>query len=137
MFSQSTEYSLRAVVCLAALAPSTPLTTQEIARHTRVPAGYLSKVLQALNRAGLIVSQRGINGGHLLARQPQQITLLDVVHAAQRSHRIRTCPLGIESHGTKLCALHRRLDAAAASVECSLAQTTIADVLAENTSGSG
>jgi Rrf2 family protein len=93
-------------------------------------------MLQSLNRAGLIVSQRGINGGHLLAREAQHITLLDVVRAVQRSHRIRTCPLGIDAHGTKLCALHRRLDGAAASIECSLAQTTIADVLAENASSS-
>src|ERR1043165_9434494 len=107
MFSQSAEYSLRAVVCLAS-ASSGPLTTQQIAAQTRVPGGYLSKVLQALNRAGLIVSQRGINGGHVLTRPPTQITLLDVVQAAQRSHRIRICPLGIESHGTTLCALPRR-----------------------------
>jgi Rrf2 family protein len=136
MVSQSAEYSLRAVVCLASAFPGA-LKTRQIAARTRVPGGYLSKVLQSLSRAGLIVSQRGINGGHRLARQPQQITLLDVVHAAQRSHRIRTCPLGGASHGTNLCALHRRLDDAAASIESSFAQTTIADVLADTAQRSG
>ncbi len=47
MFSQTAEYALRAVVYLASQ-PGTPRTTQEIAKATQVPTGYLSKVMQSL-----------------------------------------------------------------------------------------
>ena len=51
MLSQTVEYALRAAVCLADN-PQVPKTTGDIARMTRVPTAYLSKVLQGLTRAG-------------------------------------------------------------------------------------
>src|SRR5690606_24224619 len=111
LFSQTAEYALRAVVCLAQHA-DTSLTTQQIAEMTRVPPGYLSKVLQSLARAKLVASQRGIGGGFTLLRPPDKITILDVLNIVDPLVRIKTCPLGLKSHGTKLCALHRRIDEA-------------------------
>ncbi len=67
MISQSAEYALRAVVWLAGH-PESTLSTPEIARPTMVPAGYLSKVLQALARNGLVVSTPGRAGGFVLNR---------------------------------------------------------------------
>jgi Rrf2 family nitric oxide-sensitive transcriptional repressor len=128
MISQAAEYSLRAVTCLAR-SPATPLTNQQIADRTRIPAGYLAKILQALVRAGLVSSQRGPNGGFLLAAGADGLTLLDVVRVSDASHRIGTCPLGI--HGPHLCSLHRCLDEAAAAVECVLARTTLRQLLEE------
>ena len=45
--------------------------------------------------------------------------------------RIRSCPLDLESHGSQLCPLHRRLDEALASVEKAFGETTLANVLEE------
>jgi len=130
MFSQSVEYALRAVVHLAARAPE-PQTTDQIAKATRVPKAYLSKVLQGLSRGGIVHSQRGIGGGMTLVRTPEVVTILDVVNAVDPIRRIATCPLGLESHGTRLCPLHRRVDDALASVEEAFRKTTLAEVLAE------
>lgn len=130
MISRTAEYALRAVVCLAQKKDQ-PLTTQQIAETTRVPAGYLSKVLQALNRADLVVSQRGIHGGFTLGRDPSEITVLDVVNMADPIRRIHTCPLGLKSHGKQLCPLHRRLDDAMEMVEHAFSETTIAEMLAD------
>lgn len=128
MISQSAEYALRALICLAQ-SRGAPLTNQHIAEQSKIPAGYLAKILQALARAGLVSSQRGLNGGSVLTADPAAVTLLDVVRLTDPSRRIETCPLGI--HGTHLCSLHRRLDDAAAAVESALARTTLAQVLAE------
>src|SRR5262249_55520292 len=116
MFSQTAEYALRAVVCLGAQDPR-PLTTQTIAEQTQVPAGYLSKVLQGLGRAGLVESQRGLRGGFVLARRLDEISVLDVINAADPLRRIRSCPLGLVAHGVRLCPLHRRIDDTIALVE--------------------
>lgn len=129
-FSQTTEYALRAVVCLAQH-PQTPLPTQQIADLTRVPASYLSKVLQALRRGKIVAAIRGIHGGFVLHRQPDALTVLDVINAIDPLQRIRTCPLELASHGTNLCPLHRRLDDAIAMVQAAMAETTIQALLDE------
>jgi Rrf2 family nitric oxide-sensitive transcriptional repressor len=131
MISTSAEYSLRAVVCLAA-DDGTPLTVHRIAAMSRVPAGYLAKVLQQLARAGFVTSQRGLNGGYVLAKAADAITLLDVIQVSDPSRRIATCPLGIPEHGTELCPLHRRLDDAAVTAERALSATTVAELLAQS-----
>ncbi len=132
MFSQTVEYALRAVVHLAAESPAAR-TTEEIAAATRVPKPYLSKVLQGLSRAGLVRSQRGIGGGITLAMAPDELTILEVVNAVEPLGRIRECPLGLASHGVRLCPLHRRLDNALASVEAAFRDTTLAEILSEPT----
>ena len=130
MFSQTVDYALRAVVHLAAEAPS-PRTTDQIAEATRVPKAYLSKVLQGLSRAGVVHSQRGLGGGMTLEKAPADLTMLEVIDAVEPIGRIRTCPLGLEMHGVRLCPLHRRLDEAMATVEDAFRRTTLAEVLAE------
>lgn len=130
MISQTAEYALRAVVFLAD-AGDDPRTTQQIAQATRVPFGYLSKVLQGLSRAGIVRSQRGLRGGSVLAKSPDELTVYEVVQAVDPLQRIRTCPLDIASHGANLCPLHRRLDDAMANVEMSFRRSTIRELIQE------
>lgn len=131
LFSQTAEYALRATVWLADT-PTTPRTTQEIAEVTKVPAGYLSKVMQALGRAGIVTSQRGLGGGFLLTRTPEDLTILDIINAVDTVQRIHTCPLSIKSHDKKLCPLHRKLDDAMTSMEKAFATTSLAELVNSN-----
>jgi Rrf2 family nitric oxide-sensitive transcriptional repressor len=133
MFSQTSEYALRVVAYLGSL-DGTPATTKDLAVATKIPEGYLAKVIRSLNRAGLVLSQRGLHGGSILARSPEDITMFDVVNAVAPIQRIRTCPLGIRSHGNVLCPVHKRLDNAIALVERAFKQSTIADMLSEPSS---
>lgn len=112
MFSQTTEYALRAMACLA-FKPEQLTPTTELARQTRVPPNYLAKVLQMLSTADLIIGRRGVGGGYRLARLPSQISMLDVINAVAPVSRIESCPLGLNNHGDNLCALHMCLDKAA------------------------
>jgi Rrf2 family protein len=132
MLSQSVEYALRAACFLADRAPA-PQTTVQIAQVTKVPAAYLSKILQQLVRAGLVRSQRGLHGGMSLNKSPEELTILEVVNAVDPINRIRQCPLGLAAHGVRLCPLHRRLDDATAMVEQAFRETTLAEVLNEPT----
>lgn len=131
MISQTAEYALRAIVYLAGQGEAQ--TTQQIAEATRVPPGYLAKVMQSLARGGLVQSQRGLHGGFTLLRSPEELTVWDVVEAVDPIQRIHTCPLGLEAHGTNLCPLHRRLDDASALVEAAFKRSTVAEMLAEPT----
>lgn len=118
---------MRAVVFLADRSPA-PQTSEKISAATKVPNHYLSKVLQLLNRGGILRSQRGLGGGFTLAVDPKILTLLEVVNAVEPLRRIRGCPLEIASHGVNLCPLHKRLDEAIATVEKAFAETTIAQI---------
>jgi Rrf2 family transcriptional regulator, nitric oxide-sensitive transcriptional repressor len=128
VISQTAEYALRAVVALGSQRGA-QMTTRQIASRTLVPAGYLSKVLQALGRAGLVEGQRGAGGGFALARPQRGITVLDVINAVDPLQRIERCPLGRPEHQHKLCALHRRLDLGIALMEQIFGQTTIHELL--------
>lgn len=129
MISQTAEYALRIIVYLASL-DGKAATTVQIASATRVPIGYLSKILRNLAKGGLVQSQRGLHGGSTLTSPPKQMTVWDVVEVVDPLQRIRACPLGLKSHSVALCPLHRKLDEAIALVEMAYRNTTIAEVVA-------
>ena len=127
MISQTAEYALRAVIYLAG--QDGPRTNVQIAEVTQVPAGYLAKVMQSLGRVRVVKSQRGLNGGFTLVQDPSKLSILAVVNAVDPIQRFAECPLGIQSHGRRLCPLHHRLDQAAAIVEKAFAGTMVSELL--------
>ena len=130
MFSKTVEYALRAMTPLVECesGPQSSQTVEQIAFRTKVPTHYLSKVLQNLARADLIVSQRGSGGGFRLARASSEISIFQVVQAVDSIARIETCPLGLAAHGTNLCPLHKKMDDALALIESSFQGTSLADI---------
>ena len=129
MISQTAEYALRAMVVLLAREDGSKCSAQDVAARAKVPVDYMAKILNALVKAGLVVAQRGRNGGCKASRPAAEICVLDIVQAVDPIRRIHTCPLGIAAHGTRLCPLHRKLDDAAQCVEAAFASTTMADLL--------
>jgi Rrf2 family protein len=133
LISQTAEYALRAVVDLAYHFGKSR-TTEQIARGTKVPTGYLAKILQDLVRQDLVRSQRGPGGGFALAHDPSTLTVFDVLKAVDPPRRILTCPLKLAAHSQELCPLHKKLDEAMAAAERAFRRTTIADVTAQPSS---
>ncbi len=90
MFSQTTEYALRAMTWLA-LVRGHLVPTGELAERTKVPMHYLAKVLQQLAAGGLVTGRRGVGGGYKLSRQPEDVRLIEIVRCVspQRRERVR------------------------------------------------
>ena len=128
MFSQTVEYALRTIVWLASQGGA-PRTIRQIAEATKIPPGYLAKVLQNLGRHHLVKARRGINGGYVLAVPPEGLSVLDVITAIDPIQKIERCPLGLGAHGATLCPLHQRLDDAVGLIEKRLGETKISDLL--------
>ena len=128
MLSQTTEYALRAIVYLADN-QSQMHTAETIASGTKVPVGYLAKIMQGLSKARLVNSQRGLHGGFTLVKDPKELTVYDVVQAVDPIMRITTCPLGLEDHGSNLCPLHRGLDNAMGATEMAFKKMTVYQLL--------
>ena len=128
MFSQTVEYALRAVVCLAT-EEGRLQGAAEISETMDVPAGYLAKVLQQLVKAEIITSKRGKGGGFLLSRSAKKISLLDVINAVDPIKRIKKCPLNLPAHCKKLCPLHAKLDASYAEMEKTFRNSFISEMI--------
>ncbi len=130
MFSRTVEYAMRAMVALAA-GDGRPMTTRQIAETMKVPQSYLSKVLQSQVRAGLVHSTRGLRGGFVLARKPEDLNMMEILNAVSPYKRIESCPLDQEGHSSDLCPLHSRLDQAMGMVQEAFEGTTLAEILSE------
>ena len=72
-------YALRALAELAAMGSDRPVPIAELARRREVPVQFLEQLFAVLRRAGLLRSQRGVKGGYSFARDPSEITVLEVV----------------------------------------------------------
>ncbi len=76
------DYASRALVSLALHADGEgPTSVRDIADRTGLPQPYLEQILLALKGAGIVRSKRGVGGGYVLAREPGQITLADILSA--------------------------------------------------------
>ena len=77
MLSMKAKYALRALGVLAR--QDAPLAARRIAQDARVPEKFLEAILVDLRRAGYVASKRGLQGGHVLAREPGEIVLGEVI----------------------------------------------------------
>jgi FeS assembly SUF system regulator len=83
-----------------AVRPGATFTTRGIAKEANLPLPIASKVLKLLSKAGLLNSQRGINGGYGLARKPEEITMASIIRALEGPIALTQC-----SDSNKDCGL--------------------------------
>ncbi len=76
-------YAVRALSELARVGGAGPVPIGEIARRRDIPVQFLEGMFATLRRAGILQSQRGVKGGYSFARQPEEVTVLDVVEALE------------------------------------------------------
>ncbi len=76
-------YGMKALYELARRHGSDPIAIREISERHGLPEPFLVQVMNRLKRAGIVESRRGVNGGYVLARAPEGITLGDAVRALE------------------------------------------------------
>jgi Rrf2 family protein len=79
------EYGLICALHLARRIEDGPVTGREIAALERLPGDYVEQIMLKLRRAGIVRSTRGAHGGYALARRPDEISVHDVISAAEHS----------------------------------------------------
>jgi len=79
------EYGLICALHLARRAGSGPVTGREVASQERLPGDYVEQILLRMRRAGIVNSTRGARGGYALAREPQAISVRDVIQASEHA----------------------------------------------------
>jgi Rrf2 family protein len=104
------DYAVRAALCLAGswgASPERYLKIREIASAMEIPASYTPHVLKLLATADLAEAKAGPDGGYRLRASPGEITLLQVVEAAEGEVVLERCILrGGPCHWREACAVH-------------------------------
>ena len=81
--STKSRYGLRAMFDIAYNCGTAPTQIQDISRRQHISQRYLEQIFQSLKRGGLLKSKRGPQGGYMLAKEPQEITLQEIIQATE------------------------------------------------------
>ena len=124
------EYGVLGLMCLARRPLGTVVMIDEVSREEQIPKSFAAKIFQSLVKAGLIRSNRGTGGGFTLAKQPESITVLEVIEAIEGRIAFQRCliePAACEHHGG--CALCGLFEQAQDRVKDVFSRTTLADLV--------
>lgn len=134
ILSDTAEYALRAVLYVGrTTSPEKAAHTDEIAAALGVPRNYLSKILHALTRRGLLTSSRGPTGGFRIAPRTRELPLVRIVELFDAMESRPSCLLGRpECSDTHPCPAHSRWKATGDAVRGFFWNTTVADLLRED-----
>jgi len=89
--TRQADYAVRAVLHLARMGNSERAATSTVAKEQNIPPSFLAKIISQLSIAGLLHTSRGARGGVTLAREPKDITLLEVVEAIDGPIQLNEC----------------------------------------------
>lgn len=89
--TRQADYAVRAVLHLARARNTERSATSAIAKEQNIPPSFLAKIISQLSIAGLLHTSRGARGGVTLARDPKDITLLEVVEAIDGPIQLNEC----------------------------------------------
>ena len=129
ILSQTAVYALKAVMYLAETERGMPIRVDEMAKQLDVPRNYLSKILHALARAGLLGSTRGPKGGFQLVAKPEELYLSEIVGHFDEVGSGPGCLLGREQCSDETpCAAHLRWKGVSLAVKGFFGETTVADL---------
>lgn len=107
LLSKSCEYGMRATLYLASLNEEGYVSIGTISDELNISFPYLTKIFQQLNKADLLMSHRGPNGGVALTRAPEDITLHEIIVAIDGEELFTDCVLGLPGCGdAEPCPLH-------------------------------
>ena len=81
--SAKADYALRAVIELAVIGGEGPVKGERIAQAQEIPLKFLENILGDLRQAGIVRSQRGVEGGYWLARPADEITVAEVIRGVE------------------------------------------------------
>ena len=136
--TRQADYAIRALLHLSGQEPGNVVQTREIAASQDIPEKYLPTIMRTLARAGLVRTLRGNQGGVLLARDPEDINLREVVEAIEEPIVLNRC---LRDHGEcsrdELCPVYPVWSRIQEMLIERLESTTFADLAGESAVNDG
>ncbi len=132
--SKRGDYVMRSAISLArAFDKGSPRKIREVVADTDVPQTFASQILADLVRAGLATSKAGRDGGYLLSRPPEDVSVLEVIEAAEGPLRSERCALSDgPCRWDAVCPLHETWSEATIVLRDLLGRTSLAELAARD-----
>ncbi len=129
--SAKTDYAVRAAVELAAATDSKPVKAERIATAQGIPLNFLENILGELRHSGIVRSQRGAEGGFMLAKAADKVTVADVMRAVEGPlASVRGAPPEEAAYGGAAETLPRVWIAVRANLRGVVENVSLADIAA-------
>jgi Rrf2 family protein len=129
LITRNTDYAVRAVAYMAKKSGAI-VTAAEMVAKLKIPRPFLRKIMQQLNRAGVVRSTRGIGGGFILVREPDKVRLTDIAKIFQGSFKLNECSFKKSLCGNrKICPLKKKIDAMESYIVEQLKGITLKDLI--------
>lgn len=129
LISRNTDYAVRAV-CHIARQKEKVVSVEDLVRALDIPKPFLRKILQTLNRKGILMSYKGKGGGFALGQPAGRIYLLKIAEAFQGPFSLNECTFKKElCPNRKKCFLKKKIDRIERYVHSELRSITIGSIL--------
>lgn len=130
--TRQTEYAIKTLIELAEVPYGQLISNKVISQRHEIPEEFLHKTVQILSRAGLVVTQRGVQGGVRLGRPLEDITIADVIEAMEGPFALNVClSPGYQCPNMKNCQVRKVLSSAQTAMLQELRKKSLADIVAE------
>ncbi len=91
IITRATEYAIRAILYMSRQPAGEIVYKKDICKAQEITPAFLTKILQPLIKDGIVGSQRGVGGGFYLAKEPAEITLLDIIKSQEGPVYLNQC----------------------------------------------
>lgn len=137
MLSSASKYALQIVIYLANNRKVGKIRAEEIAKRLHLAAPYAGKVLQPLSHSGILSSTKGPNGGFSIGKEPDKITLLEIIEIFEGEEVLRSCVMtscacSNYENGQEECKVHSAISPGREQLLDSLRNRTVADFLVDS-----
>jgi len=133
LITRASEYAILSLILLSKA--NSPQDTETLSVKLAISKSFLAKVLQTMAKNGILNSYKGVNGGFVLAQEPQEINMLQVLTSVEGkapavfdcSSSVNHCP----SNRAHICSIWPFLNKLQGKIDSFLADLTLADLLEE------
>lgn len=130
LLTKKSEYALLSLISIAK--SDSPKNVDELSRELRIPKSFLAKIMQNLAKNEIVISQRGVNGGFILAKPYDELTILSITTAAEeRIPSVFECAPSMEacpSESGNLCSVWPLLNNLQGKINLFLEDLTLKDI---------
>ena len=128
LITRNTDYAVRALSYISRQEEKV-ISVSELVKKIKVPRPFLRKILQTLNKKGILISYKGQGGGFVLAKKPEEIFLTDLIEILQGEIKLNECLFKkMFCPDIKNCGLKKKIDTIERYVVSQLKSITIASL---------
>jgi Rrf2 family protein len=130
LITRNTDYAIRALCSMAACGDKKIFSVSDLTKELGIPRPFLRKILQSLNKKGILKSYKGTGGGFLLALAADEIFLVDLIEVFQGPFKLNECILKKRfCSDIRTCMLRKKIESIEKYVVSELNSVTIASLL--------